>query len=109
MTIFNQRDLKSFNKNSPLIKIESGYTHVHMIVVPREGYKCPETSSRDKDLANRLRSMAIRASDIVKNISDTMFQADIDQSACGYFGNECGRIRNLSNDLYKTAAEIGEK
>ena len=66
-------------------------------------------NKRDKDMAKKLRSMAIRASDIVKNISDTMFQADIDQSTCGYFGNECGRIRNLSNDLYKTAAEIGGK
>lgn len=107
--IFSSRDLKRFNKNSPLIKIEPGYTHVRMIAVPKGGYKCPETSSKDEDLANSLRCMAARASDIVKNISDTMFQADIDQSTCGYFGNECGRIRNLSNDLYKTAAEIGDK
>jgi len=109
MTIFNSRDLKRLNKNSLPIKIEPGYTHVHMIVVPREGYKCPEISSRDKEVANKLRCMAIRTSDIVKNISDTMFGSDIDQSTCGYLGNECGRIRNLSNDLYKVAAEIGGK
>ena len=109
MTVFNSRDIKRFNKNSPLIKIESGYTHVHMITVPKHGYTVPSISSRDKDIANKLRSMAIKASDITKNLSDTMFQHDIPQEACGYFGNECGRIRNLSNSLYKVAAEIGEK
>lgn len=109
MTIFNSRDLKRINKNSPLIKIEPGYTHVHMIVVPREGYKCPEISSRDRDVAFRLRKMGIRASAITKNISDLVFESDIDQHTGGYFGNECGRIRSLSNDLYKLAAEIGDK
>ena len=108
MTIFSSRDLKRFNKNSPLIKIEPGYTHVRMIAVPRQGYKCPEVNKKDKDMADRLRCMAIRASDITKNISDMMFGSDMSQESCGYLGNECGRIRNLSNDLYR-AAEIGEK
>jgi len=109
MTIFSPRDLKHLNKNSPPAKIESGYTHVLMIAVPKEGYKCPEISNRDKETAHILRKMAIRASDITKNISDIMFQSDVAQHTCGYLGNECGRIRNLSNDLYKISTEIGGK
>lgn len=110
MAIFNARDIKCINKNSPPIKVEDGYTHIHMIAVPKEGYKCPEVNKRDEEVAFRLRSMGIKASYITKNISDIMFQHDINhQEVCMMISNECGRIRNLSNALYKIAAEIGDK
>lgn len=109
MPIFNSRDLKRINKYSPLIKIESGYTHVHTIAVPKGGYKCPEVNKKDKDMAERLRVMAYKASGITKGISDILFDHHLDQDACYRISNECGRIRNLSNELSKTAAEIGEK
>lgn len=107
--IFSSRYIKRLNKNSPLVKIEQGYTHVHMIAVPREGYRCPEVSKRDKDITERLNIMGYRAKGVVKGISDAMFEHHLDQDTAYKISNECGRIRSLSNDLYKMAAEIGEK
>jgi len=108
MTIFNQRDLKRLNKNSPVAKIEDGYTHVLMIPVPKDGYPSITVRDRTVNLCRKLYSVAGRINSVKNAIGDIMFQYDLSPGANHELSNECGRLRHLCERTYGIANKMKE-
>lgn len=107
--IFSSRDIKRFNKNSPPIKIESGYTHVHVIAVPKEGYSSVPGKKSNEDLCNRLFSAGGSIHDVRVRIADIMFMYDLPAGANHELSTECGRIARLCEETYSVASRLRER